>query len=516
MFVFNQWRASARIGALLLGLLPVPGLVRAADDLAAMLRVVPAEGATTLVVANISELESMLVIWRPLLADTGFGAESVTSLRRLLPFADWVNVRAPLAFRPPAAGTADKAIYWLHIPQFNEKIAALPNASEEGGQWRATDAAGVTWFAKQSNGVVIISASRINVENAGAPARTLADEYAAHQDLLSEHNLLLHMQSDAYAAQLAAALGALAEQFRVPAADDPARPLSAIAAQTLRDMRLVAEQTRTAGVLFSARPEFLSASVVFTVGAGSVRDYLNGSQRIENCARSLTSPGLALGAAWCEPSPASPFLGPWLNRRIDALDAPLKGVLADLRAGALELTVHESNLHARVLLSGGDTKASAARVMAAAKDMDPVRQVLDAFRGPGPAGTPDPWYEAIAPLFPAEASLGVSVDDDKLDMRLGMPRGTDAAGKPPENEFIAKSLRYLGKQSQFVLLLDPAGLLPTLAKLGLTGAPLKASLPGPLAAMGISFAPESIRIDVHLPREALERIREATTPSGPT
>ena len=516
MFVLPEWRSRARRWAILLCLAPPAISARAADDLTAMLRVVPADGATTLVVANLSELESMLVMWRPLLRDTGFGAESVTALRRLLPFADWVNVRAPLAFRPPAPGTADKAIYWLHIPQFGEKIAAQPNASEDGGLWRATDAAGVTWFAKQADGVVILSASRINVENAGAPTRTLADVYAPHKELLGEHNLLLHLKSDAYAARLTAALESLAQQLRVPDANNAPRPLSAMAAETLRELRMVADQTRAAGLLFSARAEFLSASVIFTLGDGSVRDYLKGSQPGEFCARHLTAPGLVFGAAWCEPASTSPFLGPWLNRRIGALDAPLIGVLADMRAATLELMVREQNLEARVLLSGGDMQAAADRMTASTEHMDSVRRVLNAFRGPVEAGTPDPWYDAIAPLFPGEAGLKVSLGDGTLGMRLSKARSADAVETSPENPLIGKSLRYLGRQAQFIMLIDPAGLLSTLNRLGLTVAPLSTLPPGPLAGIGVSLQPESIRIDVHLPREALDRIREATTPSGPT
>lgn len=491
----------------------------AADDLAAMLRLVSADGETTLVVDDLAAMETELSAWRPLLGATGFGAESIAALRKLLPFSEWVNVTAPLAFRPPAVGTADKAVYWLHIPQFKEKIAALPTASEDNGMWRATDKAGVTWYAKASGEIVILSASRIHVDAAGAPGRTLFEEYESHQEMLSARNLLLHMKSSAYATQLIAAMESLAGSLSAPAADGRTSPLSSFAAQSVQDSRAIIEQTRSVGLLLHVDGERLAASFVLWFRDGPAQEYLKGVRDGAECVRKLALTGdTVFAAGWCEPSPDSPLLGPWLNRRIDALDAPLKSTLADLRAGAFALAPEEMFFRAVLTLSADNATAARQNLVSADRSADAVRQMLNAFRGTAPDPAADAWYDAIAPLFSSTAPLAVSGSDKEITLRLEAPPRENAAAdaKPEEIPRLRTALGQLNRDAKLIVLVDPAGLLPVMARFGLAAAPLNQMPPGPLAGIGVNLKPAGIRIDVHIPKASLERIQEATTPSGPT
>lgn len=500
-------------------LAPVP-IVHAADDLSTMLRLVPAEGETTLVIADLTGMETALAAWHPLLGGAGVGADSIAALRRLLPFGEWANLSAPLAFRPPPAGTADKAVYWLHIPQFREKIAAMPNASEEEGVWRATDVAGVTWFAKPAGEVVILSASRINVETAGAPTRTLADEYEAHKEMLATRHLLLHMKSEAYAARLGAALDAWSGRLGTPDPNAAAKPFSAPAVEAARQWRTVVDQTRTAGLLFTVNADAIDATVIFTFRGGAVQDYLKKSESRAACERpEIRVPNVTFGAAWCEPAPTAPFLGPWLNRRIDALDAPLKSVLADLRGGSLAIASHQGSVSATVTLSGGDVRGAKERLTQVDDSTDVVRRFLDAFRGTTGDASTDRRYESMVPFFPPDAVFAVREGAGTLTLQLGSPPGADPPPTPAdsrEDKRTREAISHLPAPAQLLLLVDPARAWPLLGKLRGEQVQPSDPPPGPLAGVGVSLHPESIRIDVHVPKESLERMREATTPSGPT
>ena len=491
----------------------------AADGLAAMLRLVPADGETTLVVDDLAAMETALTAWRPLLGVTGFGAESIAALRKLLPFSEWVNVSAPLAFRPPAVGTADKAVYWLHIPQFKEKIASLATASEDDGMWRATDKGGVTWYAKASGEIVILSASRIHVDAAGAPGRTLFEEYESHQEMLSARNLLLHMKSSAYATQLSAAMESLGGSLSAPAADGRTSLFSVFAAQIVRDSRALTEQTRTVGLLLHVDGEKLAASFVLSFRDGSAQEYLKSVRDGAECVRKMALTGdTVLAAGWCEPSPDNPLLGPWLNRHIDALDAPLKSTLAGLRAGAFALAPEEMFFRAVLTLFADNASAARENLAHADRSADAVRQMLNAFRGTAPDPAADPWHDAMAPLISSTALLAVSGSDKEITLKLGTQPKENAAveDKPEEIPRLRSALGQINRDAKLIVLIDPAGCLSLMAKFGLAAAPLNHMPPGPLAGIGVNMKPAGIRIDVHIPKASLERIQEATTPSGPT
>lgn len=489
----------------------------AVDDLAGMLRLIPADGETMLVMDDLAAMESALAGWGPLPGSGGFRAESVRALRQILPFAEEVNVSAPLAFRPPRPGTADKAVYWLHVPRFREKIATLPTASEEGGLWRATDRNGVTWFARPSGDVVVFSASRIHVEAAADPPRTLAEEYAPYASVLASRNLLLHLKREAFAAALGGALETWAAELAVPDARGRLNPLSVWAGALLRDARALADQVRSMGVLLNVKGEGLAVTVILTFGEGKARE------RLRQC-KAHDADGVPLGgsehpllaAAWREPFGDAAFGGPWLARRMDALDAPLNGVLESLRGGRVVVDSEQGFLRAEVKLESAVAEAARTRLKEGETD-DGVRRLLDAFRGAAIHPTADPAHEALTAHFAPEAGFSVSGSGNEIILRVGGATKGNERG----SENVVDSARLRGVLGQ----LDPRASLTVVADVARLGAIVSGAEGGAateeratvaLLGASVSVTTEGIRVEVYVPRESLERWRAGDAPSGPT
>ncbi len=82
------------------------------------------------------------------------------------------------------------------------------------------------------------------------------------------------------------------------------------------------------------------------------------------------------------------------------------------------------------------------------------------------------------------------------------------------NRLVAEALAALPAKRNTVVLIDPAGILPIIGPM--MGIPKTDAIPpGPPIAVGISVAGEPVRVDIHVPFRAIERVIQASGPEEP-
>ena len=95
--------------------------------------------------------------------------------------------------------------------------------------------------------------------------------------------------------------------------------------------------------------------------------------------------------------------------------------------------------------------------------------------------------------------------DRAFSDRVQAPLGSSARVK--------QALAALPAKANAILLVDPAGSVPLLARLGVRAEARRTS-PGPPIALALSLSQEPARLEVHVPSAAIVRLKEALGSAG--
>ncbi len=164
------------------------------SDVTKLLRIMPADFATTLVAFDLEKLDKSVSGLRKRLDPNYNEPGMVADMKRDVPIGDWIDFSKPIGVGAPSFGGQEwDVVFWASVPDFAGKVKTLDNATEEEGVWRLPFNEEDTVFARIRGDYVVAALTRETLIRATKQGTSLADELRSRMNLLEKRDLLIHL-----------------------------------------------------------------------------------------------------------------------------------------------------------------------------------------------------------------------------------------------------------------------------------------------------------------------------------
>ena len=561
----------------LVTVLPHQPLRAGTTEVEAVMRLMPADSPVSIVVFDFEKFDKTLGAVVKSIQSDAEPPEVLADLKEQLGIAEWIDFSKPVGMAQPSLNSGNQSILWAVVPGFADKVKTVANAKEEDGVWHLTFENKSDMYAKAKGGYVIASESKAGITLATAEGKTLADELKTRMDLLTNRDLLMHLNFDpirpmalgalAQGAQMAPMLAMMAGQ---QAGGDP-MAMTALFTGLFDGVKQFVEQvaylditvglTETAGNLTLAtgykdgaikgylakqkpasvtpmtdiedQPYFLAGGYHFPGGESPFIDYI--FEKMTAMATSAPGTGAATGVpptgsegntgakATAEAFQETIQISRDLYRKIEGSNSVMAFTPAGMKMSGDYI--------------GGDTQGI---YDLSKKTMTKVNPLTKNFNGGatyeslGPKKIADATVEQFAVKFdttnPAAAQaaqmmgegtrFSVGIVGSRVRFCMGSDQDAERvfSGKVEKslaaNKVVAEAMASLPAKRNAVMLIDPAGILPMIAPM--IGMPKMEPLPpGPPVAISVSLSGEPARVDINVPYKTIERMVRTLTPQQP-
>ncbi|MCH8252729.1 MAG: hypothetical protein IID36_09795 [Planctomycetes bacterium] len=525
-------------------------------------RLIPADAAVAVGIADLKELDKSVSIWGKRFDPNAPDNPIITSITEEVPILAWADLTAPIGIATMGFGPSSEPIFWLKVPDFAAK-AKEAKATDDNGIWQITYEDTSVLFAAAKGDYVVVGMSNASVREAISAEKSLGDVIKGRMSQLGNRNVVLHVD---FSKARATALGAIAQAgmfapmvaMQLAQGGDPTAANSVVNT-VLGTTETFAKQLEYIGVGIDIDAKAAEATITIGFGDGSIKSYL---AQQEPAAVSLLSgipdqPSFfAIGFHF--PGTASPFFDHVISGVLDAMSsAPATGGGGDGEAGETKKAIEEAGQAARRMLQliegvdvavgiGADGMAIVGSYTT--RDARELQKLLtesmtstfslmtklgqgamykalgkrrvgsieiDEFE-PDPSGLP-----GADGLYGEGTRFAIGTVGKFVRFCMGGSKVVDSvfserfAATLSASKYNKVALAALPATRNCVLLIDPVGLVALAGAMGLPFGGAGTPPPGPPIAISVSFVGDPVRIDIHIPLRAIERVMEATSEQEP-
>ena len=457
----------------------------------------------------------------------------------------------------------EKPLLWAYIPQFKEKVKQYAGATQEDGAWQLPSKDADSVYAKSIGDYVVIAPSVEALARATAGRTLSGKELKTRLDLLKGRQALLHVSLDSVRPPLLTTLTQGAQMVPMLAmmmsqqAGGDAATITSVFTTAFDAAQKFAQQINTIDIAISIDAD--AAHVVLAAGFndGAIKKHLEQtSPATVPLLFSIQTQPFVMALAYHLPGKASPFIDYVFSTVTGGPPAAPAQKSDDTRAqpnavGAANVTRDFyrkiEGMNMLVTMSpegmaisgdyiGADSKAlfSLARkaVIASGSFLNrlggaggwepmPSRKVgnttVEEFSIKFDSSNPR--SATALKLYGGDLRSAVGSDRGGVRFYLGHPSHLDRAFPDRVSAPLGASARAkqalaaLPAKANAILLVDLAGSIPLLARLGV-GVRARQTSPGPPIALALSLSKEPARLDVHVPTAAIKKLKEALGSTG--
>lgn len=553
------------LSTLVAGLLAVPFVgttVMAAPDVEAVLKEIPADFPLGAVVVDFDKLDKSLIAYAKSIDPKSEFNGMLADLKKDLGIGPWVDFTKPVGMGQ-ASMQGGEPILWATVPNFKDKVKAVPNAKEEeGGIWFIPFDEMEDMYAFAKGDLVVAARDKTQLESAmKREGRSLADDLKPRMDLMAGRDVYVHLNFDPVRPMAAAGIAQasqMAPMFAMMQAQqgggDPAA-MTAVFTGLIDALRQFVEQASFVDIALSISPTAANATIATGFKEGAIKTYLaNTKPASGTLLTTVEDQPFTMAMAWQIPGGQSPFLDYLFDKMSSAPAAGGAAANGEKSASTEGNTISRDlfrkvegmnlvlNMAPSGMISSGDyvgkdvqgifelakssmTKKSSMTTMMSNgfsyeaagakklgdKNVDTFTIAIDAT---------NPAAEQAKKMFGTSTTLYMA----PMDGRVGYYMGPEAQAtayfnskvqKPlASNALVAEAMKSIPEKRNLVVLLDPIGLLPAFGSL--LGMEVPENMPpGPPVAISTSLSGEYVRTDIHVPAKAIARIVEVTSQHAP-
>ncbi|MCH7840000.1 MAG: hypothetical protein IID38_07170 [Planctomycetes bacterium] len=556
-----MYRSRTMVIAVGIGLLLSPGrALAAAPEVEKLMGLMPDDLPLTMIVVDLATLDRAVGSFLESIGEDGSNASLITKVKEEFLVGSWIDFSKPIGLAHTILTQREKPLLWANIPQFKEKVKQYAGATQEEGAWHLPSKDGDSVYAKNLGDYVVIAPSVEALARATGGRSLPGKELKTRMDLLKGRQALLHISMESVRPPLLSTLtqGAqmapmLAMMMSQQGGGDAATMIGVFTTVFDAAQKFV-QQINTIDIAITIDANAAHAVLAAGFNDGAIRKHLEQtSPATVPLLSTIQTQPFVLALAYHLPGNASPFIDYIFSTVTGApaaapAPAPKSG---DTHAppdavGAANVTrdfyrkIEGMNMLLTmspkgVAISGDYLGADSNALFSLAKKaVIASGSLLNRLGGAGgwepmPSrkigqatveefsirfDSSNPRSATALKLYGGDLRYAIASGRGGVRFYLGHPSHLDRAFPDRVNAPLGSSagvkqaLAALPTKANAILLVDPAGSIPLLARLGV-GAQARRTSPGPPIALALSLSGEPARLDVHVPVGAIKRLKDA-------
>jgi len=573
----NRLKSVMLLSLLSVAVGPAPR-VRGGEDMAEVLRQMPADYPLVFVVRDLAKFEKSLQGWAKRLSPDAPPPQVIGEIKSAIGSAvgDWIDFSSPVGVAVPSLGSKNDKLIWARVANFAEKVKTVEGAVEKDGVWELPFAGKETLYAKVNGDYATIANLEELLPTFAPDAKTLHAEMTSRLDLLTDRDILIHVNFEPLRphmlgglAQASQAIGPIMMMAMAQQGGDSSA-MTAMVTGFLDGAKRFAEQVSYLEIAVGLEAEAAKVTLATGFGDGPIKSYLTNQKPANRpLLAHLEEQPFFAALGYHFPGEESPVIDYLYGKALAALAKPDAqpganagagaGPGGEDAAGAMTKTLKESleNQHKlyravegmNTLYAFGqdgmrgigdfimkDPGAGAAllkkSMTQAHSAMMQIGGGLD-FESQGEktigdaaveeykvkVDTTNPAGAMMMTLYGADARMAIGTVQDRVRFVMGneefVKRSFGKADKVLTEATTAKeALAALPAKHNLVALIDPAGLLPMIGPMIGMGKVETVPMGAPIG-FSMSLSGDPARIDLHIPIRAIERVIQAAAADAP-
>ncbi len=541
-----------------------------ADALGDLMKALPGDKTVAVVLVDPISFDRTMTAVRRRFDEKSTEGGLLEELRREIPFAQEVDFSKPMGLVVSRINNDwGEPVLWLANPKGVASIKGIEGATEENGVWTLPSSGKL---AKVVGSFVLLCDARDALDDVSSSKRSLAEAMKGRTSVVAGCDVFARFDMASLRTPMKRGIEQarqVAPMFAMVAAQggDPAQSTNVIRAMINAADRFV---DQVGGVVVGGRLTADAANVTISVGfePGPIRDYLAKQKAAsrEVFAHIKEQPYFA-AMAFEMPGEGSPFLdyvlaeiakgpggsdadgGETESAKAEAGEEDAVGELVEasveyyrlMRGGEAVVAFGDSGMTTSGYYFTDEPASFISALRRSLKSADALMKAMSPGVSYEEVGTrkhgdievveftmaadPDaPQAQAMAAIYGKDVRFAFAAMRGRVAYCMG-PEGfrrsffTGKIDRPfASNTHVKNSLAALPKKSSAVILMDPAGMLPLIAKMAPMiggGMELPKLPPGPAIAVGLTLAGEAARMDIYVPFKAIKRVMTALEHDSP-
>lgn len=542
-----------------IGLLLNPGrALGGAPEVEKLMGLMPADLPLTMIVVDLATLDRAVGSFLEAIGEDRSNASLIAKVKEEFPIGSWIDFSKPIGLAHTTLTQAEKPLLWAYIPQFKEKVKQYAGATQEDGAWHLPFKDADSVYAKSLGDCVVIGQSAEALARATTGRTSLGKELKTRMDLLKGRQALLHIDMESVRPPLLTALTQAAQMAPMLAmmmsqqSGGDAATMTGVFTTVFDAAQKFVQQINTIDIAISIDADAAHAVLAAGFRDGAIKKHLEQtSPATVPWLSSIQTQPFVLALAYHIPGKASPFIdyvfstvagGPPAapapksgdtDTQTDAVGAAnvTRDFYGMIEGMNMLLTMSPKGMAISGDYIGGDSNALFSLAKKAVIASGSFLNRLGGAGGwePMPSrkignatveefsirfDSSNPRSATALKLYGGDLRYAIASGRGGVRFYLGHPSHLDRAFPDRVNAPLGSSagvkqaLAALPTKANAILLVDPAGSIPLLARLGV-GAQARRTSPGPPIALALSLSGEPARLDVHVPVGAIKRLKDA-------
>lgn len=539
----------------------------AAPDVEKLLGFMPDDLPLTMIVVDLATLDRAVGSFLERIGEDRSNASLITKVKEAFPVGSWIDFSKPIGLAHTTLTQPEKPLLWANIPRFEEKVKQYAGATQEDGAWQLPSKDADSVYAKRLGDYVVIAPSAEVLARVTTGQTSPGEELKTRMDLLKGRQALVHLNMDAVRPPLLAALkqgGQMAPMLAMMMSQQgggEAATMTDVFTTVFDAAQKFVQQINTIDIAITIDADAAHAVLAAGFRDGAIKKHLEQtSPATVPLLSTIQTQPFVLALAYHIPGKTSPFIdyvfsavtggppaapapkpgethsGPNAVGAVGAAANVTRDFYRKIEGMNMLLTMSPEGMALSGDYLGGDSNAL---FSLAKKSVIASGSFLDRLGGAGgwepmPSrkignatveefsirfDSSNPRSATALKLYGGDLRYAIASGRGGVRFYMGHPSHLDRAFPDRVSAPLGSSARVkqalaaLPAKANAILLVDPAGSIPLLARLGV-GARARRTSPGPPIALALSLSGEPARLDVHVPTAAIKRLKEALGSAG--
>lgn len=536
----------------------------AAPDVEKLLGFMPADLPLTMIVVDLATLDRAVGSFLERIGEDRSNASLISKVKEEFPVGSWIDFSKPIGLAHMTLTQPEKPLLWAYIPRFEEKVKQYAGATQKDGAWHLPSKDADSVYAKSLGDYVVIAPSAEALARVTTGVSSSGKELKTRMDLLKGRQALLHLNMDTVRPPLLTVLkqgGQMAPMLAMMISQQgggDAATMTGVFTTVFDAAQRFVQQINTIDIAVTIDADAAHAVLAAGFRDGAIKKYLEQtSPATVPLLSTIQTQPFAVALAFHIPGKVSPFIDyifSTVTGSGPAAPAPKPGdtdsgpnavgaavnVTRDfyrkMEGMNMLLTMSPEGMAISGDYIGSDSNAlfSLAKKsviasgsflgrLGGAGGLEPMpsRKIGDATVEEFSIrlDSSNPRSATALKLYGGDLRYAIALGRRGVRFYMGHPSHLarafpDRVSAPlGSSARVKQALAALSAKANAILLVDPAGSIPLLARLGVQ-AQARQTSPGPPIALALSLSGEPARLEVHVPTAAIMRLKEALGSAG--